>query len=111
MQVFGLIAILFIVLYAALTIWAGFQQVQQRRIPGWAGSAMVASALALLGAGYLLGESSPLALPVLILGLVGLHVMALLNGRRLYGKINISHHVGRAALSLLLVALVWQALQ
>jgi hypothetical protein len=37
--------------------------------------------------------------------------MAVVNGRHLYGKINLSHHIGRAALSMLLVALVWVALQ
>lgn len=110
MVIFALAAILLIVVYAALTIWTAFQQVQQKRIPGWAGSAMVASCLALLGAGYLLGESSPFTMPVLAVGLLGLHVMAVLNGRRLHGKINLSHHLGRAVLSLLLVTLTWLAL-
>lgn len=108
-MIFGLIAILLLVIYAILTVWAAFQQVQQQRIPGWAGSAMVACSLALLGAGYFLGERSPLAWPLLLIGLLGLHVMAVLNGRRMHAKINLGHHVGRAALSLLLIALTWLA--
>lgn len=110
MALYALAAILLIVIYATLTIWAAFQQVQQERNPGWAGAAMLACSLALLGAGYFLGERSSLVLVLLIVGLLGLQVMAVINGRRGHGKGRLSHHLGRTALSVLLVVLVWLGL-
>jgi len=110
MEIYALIAILLIVLYALLTGYASFGQFRAKQIHPWAVVGMFAAALALLGAGFLLGESSGFTLPLLIVALVGLHALAVVNGLHMHGKIKWGHHFMRGILSVFLVTLTYLAL-
>jgi len=110
MALYALGAILLIAFYSLLTLYASFQQFKSRQIQPWAAIGMFAAGLALLGAGFLLGESSGFTLPMLILALLGLHVLAMVNGMHMHSKINWRHHMARGTLSLVLIALTYLGL-
>jgi hypothetical protein len=109
MEIYALVAILIIVVYGLLTGYTSYQQFRANKIQPWAAVGMLAAALALLGAGYLLGGSSGFAQPLLIVALLALHTLAITNGLHMHGKINWSHHLARGFLSLALVALTYLA--
>lgn len=110
MELYALTAILFIAIYGLLTAYASFQQFKQKKILPWPALGMFAAGLALLGAGFLLGEASGFTLPLLILALLGLHALAVVNGLHMHGKINWRHHLLRGILSLVLITLTVLAL-
>ena len=80
MVLYALVAVLLIVVYGLLTAYASFQRFKAEEIEPWAAVGMFAASLALIGAGFLLGESSPYTLPLLIVALIGLHALAVANG-------------------------------
>jgi len=110
MELYALAAILLIVIYGLLTAFATFQQFKAQQIQPWAGIGMFAAGLALIGAGFLLGEASAFTLPLLIAALVGLHALAVVNGMHIHGKVNWRHHLARSLLSLVLIALTYLGL-
>ncbi len=110
MEIYALAAILLIAVYGLLTAYASFQQFKAKKVSPWAAVGMFAAALALLGAGFLLGESSAFTLPMLIVALLGLLALAMVNGLHMHGKINWRHHLIRGILSLVLVTLTYLAL-
>lgn len=105
MEFLEYIAAPFIVIYGLLAVLAGPQQWRKGNITPRAANAMLASGVILLIAGYLVWESSSWALPILAIGLVGMHVVTIANGLHMRGKITWSHHFGRLTLSLALLAL------
>jgi hypothetical protein len=110
MEIYALIAILLLVVYGLMTVYAAYQQFRAGKIDPWAAVGMFGATLALLGAGFLLGELSPFTFPVLIVALVGLHALAVVNGLHMNGKINWRHQITRGILTLLLIALTFLAL-
>jgi len=105
MELYALAAILLTVVYGLLTAYASFQQFRARQIQPWAAIGMFGAALALIGAGFLLGEGSAFTLPLLIVALAGLHALAVVSGLHMQSKVNWRHHLIRAILSLALTAL------
>lgn len=109
METYALLAILLIVVYGLLTGYASFNQFKAKQIQPWSAVGMFGAALALLGAGFLLGETSAYTLPLLIVALLGLHALAVINGLHMRGKINWRHHLMRGILSLTIMALTYLA--
>ena len=107
MVLYALVAVLLIVVYGLLTAYASFQRFKAEEIEPWAAVGMFAASLALIGAGFLLGESSSYTLPLLLVALIGLHALAVANGLYVHGKINWRHHLARGILSLVLIALTY----
>jgi hypothetical protein len=105
MEIYALVAVLLIVIYALFTGYASLQQFKAQKIQPWSAIGMFAAALALLGAGFLLGEGSSLTLSLLIVALIALHALAVVNGLHMFGKINWRHHLMRAFFSLVIIAL------
>jgi hypothetical protein len=110
MEIYALLAILIIVVYGLLTAYASYGQFKQGKIEPWPAVGMFVSALAMIGAGLLLGELSPFTLPLLLISVVALHALAAANGLHMHGKVNWRHQLLRGALSLVLVALTVLAL-
>ncbi len=110
MELYALLAIILIVVYGLLTAVASFLQFKVRQIQPWAAIGMFGMALALLGAGFLLGESSAFTLPLLIVALLGVHALAVASGLHMHGKINWRHHLMRGILSMALITLTYIAL-
>ena len=110
MEIYSLAAILLIVIYGLLTGYASFQQFKAQKIQPWAAIGMFATALALLGAGFLLGEGSEFTMLLLLVALVGLHILAVVNGLHMQGKINWRNHLTRGILSLILIVVTYLGL-
>jgi hypothetical protein len=110
MEIYALIAILIIVIYCLLTAYASYNQFKAGQIESWPAIGMFAAALALIGAGFLLGDVSRFTLPLLIIALLGLHTLAVANGLHMHGKINWRHHLARGVLSLILITLTYLTL-
>lgn len=110
MELYALAALLLIVVYSLLTAYASYNQFKAGQIEPWPAMGMFAAALALIGAGFLLGDASPLTLPLLVVALLGLHTVATVNGQHVHGKINWRHHLLRGILSAVLITLTYLAL-
>lgn len=110
MELYTLAAVVLIAVYGLFSAYASSQHFKGGQIEPWAAVGMFAAALALLGAGFLLGDFSPFTLPLLIAALLSLHALAIVNGRYMHGKINWRHHLVRGIVSLVLITLTYLAL-
>jgi len=110
-QVLSWVTALLCVVYGALTAFAGFGQVQARKIQPWAAWGMLLCGALVVATGMMTLLGLPSALWLLLLGLVGIHALAINNGFQLYGKLNPSHHLGRLFISILLFGLTYLVLK
>jgi hypothetical protein len=110
-HIFGWVAVMISVIYGALTSFAGFSQTKEKRIQIWAAWGLVLCGALVISAGIMTLLDSPSALWILIVGLFGIHVLALNNGVKLFGKINPSHHLARLIVSVVLVILTYFGLE
>ena len=97
--------------YGALTSFAGFGQTRQGKIQLWAAWGMIVCGGLVLGAGVMTLFASGASLWVLVVGLLGIHALAINNGLRMFGKITPSHHLVRLAISVVLIALNYLAMK
>lgn len=100
-----LIAALLAGLYGAITVVAGGIQVKAKSISAWMTIGMIACGLLTTLSAVFVERKVWLAFYLLLIGLVGIHVIAIINGLRTYGKINPVHHLIRALLSVSVVVL------
>jgi hypothetical protein len=63
--------------------------------------------LMLVISAVLIWSGSAFAFWVLLVGLVGIHAIAINNGLKMFGRINPSHHVVRLVISLVLLGLTY----
>lgn len=91
--------------YGGLTIIPCVLQLKKKQVNLWANIMMAVGAALVIVAidmGYLVDRETTW---VLILGLLFIHIAAINNGFKLYGRINIKHHIIRFIISLALVIL------
>ena len=93
------------IIYGFLTLVSGVFQFKARKIPMW--SAFV---LTILGGAILISTlfilMNPKVIMILILCFLFMHIMAIVNGFHLYGKINIRHHIIRFSISIVMIILL-----
>ncbi len=92
------------VIYGFLTLLSGASQFKARKIPMW--SALV---LTILG-GVILASTffiliKPKVIIILILCFLFMHIIAIVNGFHMYGKINTRHHILRFSISIVIIIL------
>lgn len=99
------------VIYGSLTAFAGHGQTKAGKIQVWAAWSFVICGLIVIAAGImtLLGIGS--AIWLLVLGLLGIHGLAVNNGLKMFGKINPSHHLARLVISVVLFTLTFLGLK
>ena len=100
-------AVILCTIYGALTAFTAYKQVGAGKIQAWAAWGMVWFGLMLVLSAVLIWSGSASAFWVLLIGLVGIHVIAINNGLRMFGRINLSHHVVRLVISLVLLGLAY----
>ncbi|RJP49343.1 MAG: hypothetical protein C4583_12750 [Anaerolineaceae bacterium] len=106
-QIFLWIAVILCALYGALTAFAGLGQVRAKKIQAWAAWGMVFCGLMVITSAVLILFNIDFALWVLLIGLVGIHAIAINNGYRMFGRINPSHHLARLVVSIILLGLTY----
>jgi hypothetical protein len=99
------IAMILSLVYGLLTAFAGLSQFRHKNIQAWAAWGLLVFGLLVATGGLLLLLSPGLSLPVMVVGLVGIHLLAINNGLKIFGKINPSHHLFRLLVSLTLLGL------
>ena len=104
-------AALLSMIYGALTAVAGFGQTRADKIQPWAAWGLVVCGAIIIAAAILILGRSGAALPVLGIGLIAIHGLAINNGLKMFGKINPSHHLARLGVSILLMALAYIGLK
>lgn len=97
--------------YGGLTSFAGFGQMQARKIQPWAAWGLILCGLVVILSGVLTLFSLGIAPWLLAAGLAGIHALAINNGFQLYGRLNPSHHIGRLFVSILLFGLTYLVLK
>ena len=106
-QVFLWIAVILCILYGALTAFAAVGQLRAKQIQTWSAWGMILCGLLVIGSAMLLLFNFVFAFWELLLALVLIHLFAINNGYKLYGKINPSHHVARLLVSVILLGLTY----
>jgi hypothetical protein len=106
-RIFLWIAVILCTMYGTLTAFAGLGQVRAKKIQAWAAWGMVLFGLMVVTSVALILLGSGSALWALLIGLVGIHAIAINNGYRLFGRINPSHHLVRLVISLILLGLMY----
>lgn len=105
MGIYEWIFTILVVIYGGLTVYVGYTQLKKEKIPVFSGFLMVIGGfLTILSAGRDTVLSN-YSLIILVLGLVLIHISAIENGKHLYGKINLKHHVIRFLISILLIVI------
>ena len=99
------------VVYGALTAFAGYGQTKAGRIQVWAAWSFALCGLVVAVAGVMTLLRSGFAIWLLIIGLPGIHLLAINNGFRMFGKIKPSHHLARLVVSVVLFSLTYLGLK
>ncbi len=91
--------------YGTLTAIGGITQLSQKKIHLWASILMIIGGL--LTAASIIFNSilSYCTTYLLIIGLIIIHIVSINNGLKMYGKINVKHHIVRLFISLLIITL------
>ena len=111
MQILSLISAVFTALYGILNAFAGFSQLKAKKIQPWSAWLFIGFGLLLLASGITLLIKPPLALFLLVIGLIAIHLLAIQNGLYLYGRINPGHHLLRFVVSVVLLGLAFYSLR
>jgi hypothetical protein len=98
-------------IYGALTAFAGLGQTKANKIQTWAAWGLVLCGLLVIAAGVMTLLQTNLALWILVAGLLGIHLLAINNGYKMFGKINPSHHLARFIVSAVLIGLTYLGLK
>jgi hypothetical protein len=93
--------------YGTLTALAGLGQLRAGRIQAWAAWGMLLGGLAVDAAAVLMIVGPASALWVLGAALAGIHLLALNNGFKMYGRIQPAHHLARLVISAILIVLTY----
>jgi hypothetical protein len=99
------------VFYGALTAFAGYTQTKAGKIQTWAAWLFALCGLVVILAGIATLIRTNLSIWLLATGLLGIHVLAINNGLRMFGKINPSHHLARFVISVVLITLTYLGLK
>jgi hypothetical protein len=110
-QTFVWVAAILSIIYGILTSFAGLGQIKGNKIQIWAAWGLVLCGALVIVAGIIELFGWAIALWVLVIGLLGIHVLAINNGIKMFGKINPSHHLARLLISILLVTLTYLGLK
>jgi len=97
-------------LYGVSIALAGVAQFQTRAVQPWAMWALALVGVWIIASSILLifaVDSAPYAL---ILGLMGMHLLAINNGLAMHGRLTASHHLARLVISIVLIALAFWGL-
>ena len=99
------------ILYGSLTAFAGYGQTRTGKIQTWASWLFVLCGVFVGTAGVMTLFRSSTALWVLLIGLLGIHGLAINNGLRMFGRINPFHHLARSVISIVLFVLTYLGLK
>lgn len=97
--------------YGLLNAFAGVSQLRIKKIQTWAAYGLILFGLVIAVSGILILLKESIAFWALIVGLAGIHLLAINNGLKMYKKINPAHHLIRLAVSLALLGLAYLGLK
>jgi len=100
-----LLGIILATMYGVLTSISGVLQLKEKQIPFLSAVSMfIFGALIVLTALLIMVHS--IMFTLLLFSLLVIHIVALINGFYLFGRINISHHFFRLVISLFIIVLI-----
>ncbi|MCF6277514.1 MAG: hypothetical protein L3J16_02035 [Anaerolineales bacterium] len=94
-------------LYGAQIALTAIKQMRQQNLPTGAAALMGLVGLVIMFSSIFIPFRMMGALYILIIGLIAMHLLAIRNGIKLYGKINPKHHIVRFIISLAIVLLAF----
>lgn len=104
MNLIDYILILFGTIYGLLNIIAGSIQIKQKKINGWCSITMIIGGLFIVMSAFF-SHLISYVFCLLLIGIILIHIAAINNGIKMYGKINLKHHLIRFIFSITLIVL------
>ena len=102
-----LMAVLLAGFYGGSTVFVVIIQLKAKNISAWMTIGMVACGLLTTVSAVFVERKVWLAFYLLLIELVGIHILAVTNGLKMYSKINPVHHLVRAAFSIFIAVLAF----
>lgn len=93
-----------IIIYGGLDIIAGVAGLKHKKSSRLGSIIMMLAGMMFIGLGFIRANSS-IKLTNLFVGLILTHIAAVLNGIKMYGKINKLHHIVRLIISIGIISL------
>jgi len=93
------------ILYSGLTILAGSTELKEKNINLWSCLFMIIGGIIIILSIIFKNLSMIYMFILLITGLIMIHIAAIRNGLKMYGKLNLKHHLVRLGISILIIVL------
>ena len=103
MSVFEVSLLLLGIAYGGLTILGGSIQLKYKKINSWASLLMIIGGVLTLISVFLNSRLATYGIYFLTIGLILIHIATINNGFKMYGKINLKHHIVRLGISIALI--------
>jgi hypothetical protein len=102
-NIFSLILLLIGVTYGGITFLGAAVQIKQDKLNWWSILIMIIGALLVINAVVFGVVFEYDFICLLIAGLILIHIAAINNGFKMYGKVHFKHHAARVMISLLII--------
>lgn len=103
MGIYSWTFLIIVIVYGGLTVFAGTTQLKQRKISTLSSFTMIVGGFLIIVSSINGTALEYCTFYILILGLLLIHFSTINNGFKLYGKINIKHHIIRLIISILII--------
>ncbi len=100
---FKLISLILIIIYGGLSMFACAMAIKESRESIFPNLLMITGSVAILLASITQFKSGSNMLYILLLGLISIHVAAIIHGYKLFNKLNLKHHILRGCISLIIL--------
>ncbi|MDD3224992.1 MAG: hypothetical protein PHX70_09900 [Clostridium sp.] len=98
-----LILLLITVLYGGVTFLGAVSQLKEQKLNNWSAFSMIIGSVFIIISTIFNVIAGKNLLVLLIIGLILIHISAINNGLKMYGKIHLKHHLIRLVISVLIV--------
>lgn len=100
-----IVLLLLVLIYGGLTVLASVVQFKQKKINLWANLLMLFGSVLIIVSAIFEHTLQSKTIYLLVTGLISIHIAAIDNGYKMYGKINFKHHIIRLIISILIIVL------
>lgn len=104
-NVWRLVLLLITVLYGGVTFVGAVSQLKEQKLSSWSVFSMIIGSVSIIISAVFNVIAGKNLVMLLIIGLILIHISAIDNGLKMYGKIHLKHHLVRLVISVLVIVM------